>query len=300
MFDSKKSVTAIGEILWDVYPDKKRLGGAPFNFIYHVFKLTGSGNFISSVGSDQFGKEIFSFLNTKGFPSQYISRDKNHPTGTVQVTLDENKIPHFIISPECCYDFLELNGAAENLIDDKTDLLYFGTLSQRSVTSRNTIQSLFNKKIKYFCDLNLRHDFFTKEMIEAALHTSNVLKVNEHELEKLKNLFGLKGDEKTAMEQLYNDFDIELMCVTSGENGALLYNGKEFDHHKTEVDNIVDTVGAGDAFAAMLCIGCLNNYPLEIINKLANDFAAEICKVSGAIPEDDSIYERFRKLIQSI
>lgn len=298
MFDSMKKVTAIGEILWDVYRDKKRLGGAPFNFIYHVLKLTGSGNFISSVGNDQFGKEIFSYLNQKDFPSEFIYVDKNHPTGTVQVQLDENKIPHFVISSECCYDFLELNEAAEKLINNGTDILYFGTLSQRSVTSRNTIQSLFNKKIKFFCDLNLRHDFFTKEMIEAALHTSNVLKVNEHELAKLKKYFELNGNNNRAIEQLSVAFNIELVCVTAGENGSVIYDGKEFNHYKSAIDDVVDTVGAGDAFAAMLCIGYLNNYPIETINKLANDFAAEICKINGAIPEDDFIYEKFRKLIQ--
>ena len=143
-----RRITAIGEILYDVYPDRKRLGGAPFNFIFHVWKILGKANFISNVGNDENGREILSYLNSIGFDTKLISIDNAHSTGTVKVELDENKIPHFTISPECCYDFLTLNDEIINTIENNTDILYFGTLSQRSTTSRNTIQSLFGKNIK--------------------------------------------------------------------------------------------------------------------------------------------------------
>jgi len=289
----KNNITAIGEILWDVYPDKKRLGGAPLNFIYHVWKIIGSANFISSIGDDENGKEILNYLERKNFPTKYILIDNMHPTGTVTVKLNKDKTPSFNISAECSYDYLVLNEESKNMIETGTDLLYFGTLSQRSESSRNTIQSLFGKRIKYFCDLNLRHDFFSKEMIEKALYTSNVVKVNEYELDKLKKLFGLNADNKRAIEQLNRSFKIDLTCITLGENGALLYDGKEFNKYKLETKSIVDTVGAGDAFAAILCIGYLNNIELSRINKLANEFAADICMVEGAIPEDDSIYDKY-------
>jgi fructokinase len=287
------SVTAIGEILWDVYPDKKRLGGAPFNFIYHVWKLTGNANFISSVGNDENGKEILEFLKSKNFPVDLIYIDNIHPTGTVTVKINEDKTPNFKISAECCYDFITLNARAKKIFEEETDLLYFGTLSQRGEISRRTIESMFGRNKKYFCDLNLRHDFFSKEMIEKALNVCDVIKINSDELNKIKNLFGLSGNENEIVVQLNKKYKIDLICVTLGADGALLYDGTEFDKHKTESKKIIDTVGAGDAFAAVLCVGYLNKMRIKKINKLANDFATDICGVEGALPSDDSIYNKY-------
>lgn len=289
----KPRITAVGEILWDVYPDKKRLGGAPFNFIYHVWKIIGNAKFISSIGNDENGIEILDLLNVKGFPIEHIKIDKHHPTGTVTVKLNEDKTPGFNISAECSYDYLMLDEDSKKLIETDTDILYFGTLSQRSETSRNTIQSLFGKNIKYFCDLNLRHDFFSRDMIEKALTASNVIKVNEYELEKLKKLFGLNKESSRAMEQLIRSFNIDLICVTIGDKGALIYDGKEFNKYKADVKKIVDTVGAGDAFASILCIGYLKGMELGKINKLANEFASEICGIEGALPAIDTIYNKY-------
>jgi fructokinase len=286
-------VTAVGEILWDVYPEKKRLGGAPFNFIYHVWKLTGSAEFISNVGNDEYGKEILDFLKRKNFPTKYIAIDNLHPTGNVKVKLNEDKTPRFEISKECCYDYLTINEDAQKLIDEETELIYFGTLSQRSETSRNSIQSLFYKNKKYFCDLNLRHDFFSKEMIEKALITSNVIKINHDELNKLIALFNLSANTLKAIEQLTVNYNIDLVCVTLGEDGAILYNGKNFDKQKSEPKEIIDTVGAGDAFASLLCVGYLKRVDIKKINKLANEFAADICGENGALPKEDSIYNKY-------
>jgi len=286
-------VTAVGEILWDVYPEKKRLGGAPFNFIYHVWKLTGSAEFISNVGNDEYGKEILDFLKRKNFPTKYIAIDNLHPTGNVKVKLNEDKTPRFEISKECCYDYLTINEDEQKLIDEETELIYFGTLSQRSETSRNSIQSLFYKNKKYFCDLNLRHDFFSKEMIEKALITSNVIKINHDELNKLIALFNLSANTLKAIEQLTVNYNIDLVCVTLGEDGAILYNGKNFDKQKSEPKEIIDTVGAGDAFASLLCVGYLKRVDIKKINKLANEFAADICGENGALPKEDSIYNKY-------
>jgi len=283
-------ITAIGEILWDVYPDEKRLGGAPLNFIYHVWKILGSANFISSVGNDENGKEILDFLNEEKFPTDFIYVDQNHPTGTVTVKLKEDKTPQFKISIECCYDYLVLNDNSKRLIEEGTDILYFGTLSQRGEVSRKTFKSLFEKNMKYFCDLNLRHDFFSKDMVEEALCASSVIKINIDELNKLKSIFGLNSEDVKAMEQLKSKYKIDLISVTLGENGALLFDGNDFDNYKTETKNIIDTLGAGDAFAAILCIGYLKNLGVKRINKLANEFAVQICEINGALPTDDSIY----------
>lgn len=294
-----KNITAIGEILYDIYPDEKRLGGAPFNFIYHVWKITDKANFVSSVGIDENGKEILSHLNSIGFNTNYISVDNEHPTGTVQVKILEDKTPRFTISPECSYDYFTLNEKTKDLINNETDLIYFGTLSQRSETSRKTIESVLNKNKKYFCDLNLRHDFYTKELIKQSLSASNVLKLNSDELEKLKSLFGLSSSTQMAIHQLIFEFGIDILCVTLGSDGAILSTRNETSAYKMSNISPLDTLGAGDAYAAILCLGYLNEMPIDKINKLANEFASEICLVNGALPKDDSIYEKYRMVFKS-
>lgn len=292
-------VTAIGEILYDIYPDKKRLGGAPFNFIYHVWKILGKANFISCVGNDENGKEILDYLNSIGFDTRLITINKKHQTGTVKVYLDKNKIPHFQISSECCYDFLTLNEKAYKVIESDTDILYFGTLSQRSEISRKTIQSLLEKNIKYFCDLNLRHNFFTEDMIKEALRVSNVIKLNYDEFRKIKNMMSITANDEYAIEKICDLFNIDLFSITLGSEGAILFNKKNFSKYKAEVKNVVDTVGAGDAFAAILCLGYLKGIDINTINKLSNEFASEICMIEGAVPENDSIYEKYRKIFRA-
>jgi len=295
-----KNITAIGEILYDIYPDKKRLGGAPFNFIYHIWKITGKANFVSSVGSDENGKEILTYLNSIGFNTDYISIDEKHSTGTVLVTIREDKTPRFTISPECSYDFFTLDERTKKLFDAETDLIYFGTLSQRNETARSTIKSILNNKSKkYFCDLNLRHDFYTKELIKESLSTSNVLKLNSDELEKLISLFGLSSSTQMAIHQLIFEFNIDMLCITLGSEGAILSTKKETSTFKTSNSSPVDTLGAGDAYAAILCLGYLNEMPINEINKLANEFASEICMVNGALPKDDSFYEKYRIVLKS-
>ena len=297
MKEMKNRITAIGEILYDIYPDKKCLGGAPFNFIYHIWKITGEANFISSVGDDENGKEILGYLNSAGFNTKYISIDKVYPTGTVQVTLREDKSPQFIISSDSCCDFLKLDKSTEKLTMNQTDILYFGTFSQRNKTTRSTINSLLGKRIKYFCDLNLRHNFYSKEIIDTALFTSNVVKVNEDELNIInKEIYNNRISPEILIQKLIRDFTIDLLCITRGAEGATLSTKTESDTFKIDLPHPVDTLGAGDAYAAILCLGYLNDLPLREINKLANRFAADICMVDGAVPENDSIYADYRDI----
>ena len=172
-----KNITSFGEILFDVYPGKKTLGGAPFNFIYHIKKLTGSGNFISRIGDDDLGKKILSLADSNKL-GNYIQIDNEHLTGVANANLDKNKIPHWQIELNRAYDFIENNAAIESLVEKKSDCLYFGTLAQRNEKSRNTIRELFDKNIKYFCDLNIRQNFYSREIIESSLTASNAVKLN--------------------------------------------------------------------------------------------------------------------------
>ena len=291
-----KTITSFGEILFDVYPYKRTLGGASFNFLYHIKKLTGGGSFVSSVGNDDLGKDILDFLKSNKISSEYIQIDKSRPTGMANANLDENKIPHWKIETNCAYDFIEPDERLAILINDHTDCLYFGTLVQRSELSRKTLHSLFGKKKKYFCDLNIRQNFYSKEIIEESLKASDVLKLNDEELKLLNDLFIKRNiDEISLAKAISENFEIELVCITRGEKGAIIYAGGNSDHQKAAAENVVDTVGAGDAYAAILCLGYLQGREISIINKIAAEFAGKIVGIRGALPKDDRIYEKYKK-----
>lgn len=290
------NITSIGEILFDIYPNHKRLGGAPLNFIYHVKKLTDSGNIISRVGKDVLGNKAINDLKHSGLSFEFIQHDNLHSTGMAIVHLDDSGSPTFKIDTDSAYDFIELNDDAFHLINADTDCLYFGTLAQRSEISRKTIQSLFNRGLKYFADLNLRQNFYNEEILTTSLEAADFIKVNYEEMHILNDLL-LQSEyhtEKVAYE-LMEKFDINMIAVTRGKDGSSIFeNGKRYDHSNVDV-KVVDTTGAGDAFAAVLCVGYLQGLEIPYINKLANDFASEICQFEGALPKYDRIYESFRE-----
>jgi fructokinase len=292
------NITSIGEILFDIYPNHKRLGGAPLNFIYHVKKLTDSGNIISRVGKDVLGNKAINDLKHSGLSFEFIQHDNLHPTGMAIVHLDDSGIPNFKIDTDSAYDFIEMNDENENLIIADTDCLYFGTLAQRSELSRKTIQSFFNRGLKYFADLNLRQNFYDEEILSASLKAADFIKVNYEEMHILNDII-LQSEyhtEKVAYE-LMEKFEINMIVVTRGKDGSSIFeNGKRYDHSNVDV-KVVDTTGAGDAFAAVLCVGYLHGLEIPYINKLANDFASEICQFEGALPKYDRIYESFRELM---
>ena len=292
------NITSIGEILFDIYPNHKRLGGAPLNFIYHVKKLTDNGNIISRVGKDVLGNKAVNDLKHSGLSFEFIQHDNLHPTGMAIVHLDDSGIPNFKIDVDSAYDFIEMNDENENLIIADTDCLYFGTLAQRSELSRKTIQSFFNRGLKYFADLNLRQNFYNEEVLISSLKAADFIKVNYEEMHILNDVL-LQNEyntEKVAYE-LMEKFEISMITVTRGKDGSSIFeNGKRYDHSNVDV-KVVDTTGAGDAFAAVLCVGYLHGLEIPYINKLANDFASEICQFEGALPKYDRIYESFRELM---
>lgn len=293
-------ITSIGEILFDIYPRYKRIGGAPFNFIYHVWKLTGSGKFISRIGADPLGAEILTFLKQSKFDVSAIQMDNKHHTGTVDVVLDENKTPSFTITPDAAYDNIELNDTAQNIVSNETDLLYFGTLAQRSKVTRSTIQSLWRQNKKFFCDINLRQNFYNKELLEECLRASNVVKLNINEFNFVSELEKIISDNFVrSAKRLAGNYNIELLCITMGEDGAILIKGNTISEYKSIPAKLVDTVGAGDAFSAMLAIGYILDWNIEKTVKLASEFAAEICTVIGALPEDDNIYNKYLERINN-
>lgn len=298
-----KQITSIGEILFDIFDKEEKIGGAPFNFIYHIIKLTGEGNFISRIGNDRLGNAVLEFFKFNNIPHDYLQIDKIHPTGLAKPELNEEKIPEWNIKTNAAYDFIELTKDTEKVINEKTNCIYFGTLAQREEISRKTIQSFFNRKVKYFCDLNIRQNYFSKEIIELSLKTADIVKLNLDELMIIRDLFFespeiyLNQDE--SAEILIKKFNIDLLCITMGEKGAVLYKENDSCYYQTYVNqaDIVDTVGAGDAYAAMLCLAYLKKRDIGKTNKLASEFASEIIKVQGALPPDDSIYSHFKKRV---
>jgi fructokinase len=290
-----EKITAIGEILFDIYPETKNLGGAPLNFLYHVQKLTGKGNIISCVGNDVLGNKVIEFLKSSGIPTSYIQIDHLHPTGVANVKLNKNKVPTFRIDENRAYDFIEITDKVNQLINKKTGCLYFGSLAQRNKVTRDTIKSLFGKKIKYFCDLNIRQKFYTKEIINKSLLNADALKINIDELKLInKLLFGDRFSLEKDANKVLEKFNIELLAVTKGKDGSTLFTKNETDDYKTTLSGIVDTLGAGDAFAAVFCIGYLRKWKLNKINKLANDFASEICRIKGALPQTEKVYSKIK------
>jgi fructokinase len=294
-----KNIAAIGEIIFDIYPGNISLGGAPLNFIYHIKKLTGNGTFISRLGNDNAGIETLEFLGKNNIPITHIQIDKNHETGFALANLDDKKVPHWEIPSGKAYDYIDIPDGKDFIIKNSS-CFYFGTLAQRMERSRITIHSFFGQKMKYFFDINIRQDYFTKDILKASLIAADVLKANEDEIYLLHTMF-LPGkfDLNSSVKSIMGKFNIELTAITQGDKGAWLFRNNESNFYKASIDKVVDTTGAGDAYSAILCLGYLNNMKLNKINKLASEFASEIVRIQGAIPKDDKFYHKFKQFFIS-
>lgn len=289
-------ILCFGEILFDVYSDYKRLGGAPFNFAYHLHRFGQQVAFVSRVGDDENGREILATLREQQFPTDFIQVDPEHPTGTVNVRLDERGVPDFTIVEKVAYDFISTEGPVTNFIKSGVDLIYFGTLAQRNSASRTTLFQILEKlrnEALAFCDVNLRQDFYTGSLLKMALDYSDAIKLNEDELTVLKNLLGYDGEESEAASKLMQSFGIEHLCLTKGELGSSIYSASERAQWRTAEagpSEIIDTVGAGDGYAAVLAYGLLERAPLADIAREASHFAEALCGISGAIPDGHEFY----------
>ena len=283
----KYRIAGIGELLWDMFPGGNELGGAPANFAYHVKSLGGEGIVVSSVGDDKQGKEILDRFRSLSLTTEYISLDKEHPTGTTSVSVDAEGKPSYIIHENVAWDFIPRTLQLARLAGT-VDAVCFGCLGQRSGVSRDTIRWFLGKThteaLRVF-DATLRQSFFSSEMIEASLQVANVLKLNEEELQKLAELLALDGDELTLIENIAGRYHLRLVSLTRGEKGSILYSEGETSVHPGYRVRVVDTVGAGDSFAAALVLGMLMGKRLDVINEAANRLASFVCSRRGATPE---------------
>ena len=283
--NKRYKVAGIGEVLWDQLPQGDVLGGAPANVAYNAGQLGAESYIISAVGQDKLGDEIISRLTAKGI-NLLISRVAN-PTGTVNVTLDDKGVPDFVITRNVAWDYIELTSDSSNLAN-QLDAVCFGSLAQRNNVSHNAITKFLNlipdNALKIF-DINLRQNFYDRQLIDESLKISNILKINDDELLIVSKLFGWKGDEEYICRKLLDKYELKLVAYTCGTNGSYLYSADEKSFLKTPVVKVKDTIGAGDSFTAALMVSLLNGDTLSQCHALAVDISAFICENDGAMPE---------------
>lgn len=246
----QNKVITIGEILWDVFPEGKKAGGSSMNVALNLHKQSIESSFISAVGDDENGKELFNFLASNHFATDLIQVNSELPTSTVVVQLDENHQATYTIKQPVAWDDIKITD--ENIAAVKqADALVYCSLTCRSEQSKKAILKLLeNAKTKIF-DINLRAPFYTRELIAELLTKADILKINEDEILWVKESFGLSGNtDEQLLKQLSSQFNIEIICLTLGDKGAcVLKDGKLFKHAGYKVQ-VADTVGAGDAFLA--------------------------------------------------
>ena len=281
-------VIGMGEALWDVLPDGKKIGGAPANFAYHVSQFGLDSRVVSAVGDDKLGEETIDALQGKGL-RLHVARVP-YPTGTVQVTLDTNGVPQYEIREGVAWDNIPFTEELAALAR-QTRAVCWGSLAQRSFVSRETINKFLDampadeRTLKVF-DINLRQSFYTKEILEASFRKCNVLKINDEELVVVSRLFELPGtDLEEKCRQLIKAYDLKLLILTCGVNGSYIFKSGETSFVETPTVVVADTVGAGDSFTATMVAGLLADMPVREAHKLAVEVSAYVCTQNGAMPE---------------
>jgi len=283
----KKRVVGLGEVLWDLLPHGAFLGGAPANFAYITTLMGDQGIIASSVGEDSRGIDALRRLEELGLDIDHVQTDREHPTGTVNVELDDSGQAQFEIAQPVAWDFLRWTLGWEHLAQS-ADAVCFGSLAQRSETSRCTIRKFLAATsagtVKVF-DVNLRQSYYSRDILAESMKLADIVKFNEDELPKIMRLNELPHkDERTSAQRLMKEFDVEIVCVTRGGNGSLLVRGDEVNEHRGFKVRVADTVGAGDAFTAGLVHEYLHGASLNLMNEVANLVGAWVASEAGAMP----------------
>jgi len=280
------TVVGIGELLWDDFGKSKRPGGAPANVAFHVSQLGMAGVVISRVGSDPLGDTLLAEITEHGLPAHAIQRDHDHSTGLVTVNMDRADHPTYTIHEDVAWDHIEFDDHLV-AVTRQASAICFGTLAQRSVTSRTTIQRVIdtNPNALMVYDVNLRPPWYGRDVLENSLRRCHVVKLNNEEAPVIADLLELgSGDLGEVADALREEFEIQIVCITRGEQGCLVISSDDrVDVPGCRVD-IVDTVGAGDAFTAAFVCGLLLNHPLAAIARFANDVGALVASRKGATP----------------
>ena len=291
----------LGEVLWDLFPGRTQLGGAPTNFAY-ISSLLGEHAVVASrVGNDALGHEARTDLQSLGLDTSYMQVDASHPTGTVNVHLEHDGQPQFEIIRGVAWDYLEWTPAWQTLART-ADAVCFSSLAQRVSESRQTIQAFLHavgpQTVRVF-DVNLRQAFYSREVVVESLHCSEVVKLNHEELPRVMQLLGLSGNDlRSAAERLRSEYELKLVSVTRGPDGSLLVAGNSYHEHPGFKVEVKDTVGAGDAFTAGLVYCYHRHTPLALMNETANRLGAWVASQAGGTPAADAtLLSQLRALV---
>lgn len=281
-------IVGMGEALWDCLPEGKKIGGAPANFAYHVSQFGFDSRVVSAVGQDANGEEILDVFQQRKLKS--VIEQVPYPTGTVQVTLDAVGVPQYEIKEGVAWDNIPFTDELRNLAL-RTRAVCYGSLAQRSVVSRNTINRFLDTmpdiegQLKIF-DINLRQNFYTKEVLCESMQRCNILKINDEELVTISRIFGYPGiDLQDKCWILLAKYNLKMLILTCGTNGSYVFTPGEVSFQETPKVPVADTVGAGDSFTAAFTASILNGMPVPEAHKLAVEVSAYVCTQSGAMPE---------------
>ena len=286
---NKPIVVGMGEALWDVLPDGKKIGGAPANFAFHAGQAGMDSRVVSAVGNDALGEEALAALEGKGLNIEAVARVE-FPTGVVNVSLGEQGIPQYDICEGVAWDNIPFTPALANLAS-QAQAVCWGSLAQRNEVSRKTIFSFLDAmpsdeaRLKVF-DINLRQQFYTLEIIEASCRRANVLKINDEELVLVSELLRLgAGSPEVLCRSLMERYGLSILVLTCGANGSYVFTPVETSYRVTPKVQVADTVGAGDSFTATLVGELLRKTPVGVAHEHAVEVAAYVCTQQGAMAE---------------
>ena len=286
-------ILSIGETLWDLLPTGRKVGGAPANFAFHCTQLGADVRMLSRVGNDDLGRELIEFYQSLGLSTELIEMDATAPTGTVGVELSAEGQPKYTIHENVAWDKIEVTDGALRFAHI-ADAVCFGSLAARSNTAFQTIRELVSQtkpSALRVLDLNLRDPFVDRSVIESLLCLANVLKLNDEELTRIATIFGAHSEHRKAepptrdADWFITRYGLKMLILTCGSQGSWIFaDGQEYFCNARMIE-VVDTVGAGDAFTAMVVVGLLSGLPTKTIHERANEIAAFVCTQSGATPK---------------
>jgi fructokinase len=279
------AIVGIGELLWDLLPQGRRLGGAPSNFAFHCRCLGHEAAVVSRVGADADGADLRASLHALGLDDAHVQTEADHPTGSVAVTVGPDGQPTFAIAPDVAWDFLAWDDRLGELLG-RAEAVCFGTLAQRHPVARGTIRRALAAapRALIVCDVNLRQHYSSRDVVEESLRASRWVKLNEDELIVLREMFALPGGESEALAALRQRYGAELVCLTCGARGCVVQTAREQVAVPGERVTVVDTVGAGDAFTAGLLALSLEGRPLAEAARFATRLAGRVVASAGATP----------------
>jgi len=282
----KRYIIGLGEALWDVLPEGKKLGGAPANFAYHAGQFGLDTIAISALGEDALAEETIEALKEHGL--NYLMPRVPYPTGTVQVTLAEGGIPTYEIKEGVAWDNIPYTDEMADIAKNARAVC-FGSLAQRNTVSRENIRKFLADTpadCLKICDINLRQQFYSKEVLEDSFRLCNILKINDEELVVVNRMFGYDGlDMRQTCEKMVQDYGLKMLVLTCGTNGSYVFtNDGLTSFQDTPKVKVADTVGAGDSFTGSFCACILNGKPVQEAHKTAVQVSAFVCTQNGAMP----------------